>query len=177
MVASTYQVASRQLLRQGREELAKGDTRQAAEKGWGAAAQIVKAIAESRGLPTADTGSSSPLSSIFAMRQVTRRLVGCSMWLTAFTTTSTRTTKKLISCVRPWTTWSGCGQGRAAIPAGIDPSVAIPDDPFGSHNIAYVNPANFVKWSLCKPNRVVNQAPVSLQIWQSPVQWLACIPD
>ena len=51
MVASTYQVASRQLLRQGREELAKGDTRQAAEKGWGAAAQIVKAIAESRGLP------------------------------------------------------------------------------------------------------------------------------
>ena len=49
MVARTYQVASRQLLRQGREELAKGDTRQAAEKGWGAAAQIVKAIAERRG--------------------------------------------------------------------------------------------------------------------------------
>ena len=49
MVARTYQVASRQLLRQGREELSQGDTRQAAEKGWGAAAQIVKAIAESRG--------------------------------------------------------------------------------------------------------------------------------
>ena len=49
MVARAYQVASRQLLRQGREELAQGDTRQAAEKGWGAAAQIVKAIAESRG--------------------------------------------------------------------------------------------------------------------------------
>ena len=49
MVARTYQVASRQLLKQGREELAKGDTRQAAEKGWGAAAQIVKAIAEKRG--------------------------------------------------------------------------------------------------------------------------------
>ena len=51
MVSRIYQVASRHLLRQGREELAKGDTRQAAEKGWGAAAQIVKAIAERRGRP------------------------------------------------------------------------------------------------------------------------------
>ena len=49
MVARTYQVASRQLLGQGREELAQGDTRQASEKGWGEAAQIVKAIGESRG--------------------------------------------------------------------------------------------------------------------------------
>ena len=49
MVARNYRVASRQLLRQGREELAQGDTRQASEKGWGAAARIVKAIAESRG--------------------------------------------------------------------------------------------------------------------------------
>ena len=49
MATRTYQAASRQLLAQGRKELADGDIRQASEKGWGAAAQIVKAIAEQRG--------------------------------------------------------------------------------------------------------------------------------
>lgn len=49
MVSQTYQAASRQLLAQGREELASGDVRQASEKGWGAAAQMVKAVAEQRG--------------------------------------------------------------------------------------------------------------------------------
>ena len=49
MVAQTYQTASRYLLAQAHEELAAGDTRQASEKGWGAAAQIVKSVAESRG--------------------------------------------------------------------------------------------------------------------------------
>ncbi len=36
-------------LAQASEELARGDLRQASEKGWGAAAQIVKAAAEARG--------------------------------------------------------------------------------------------------------------------------------
>ena len=45
----TYQAASRELLSQANQELARGDIRQASEKGWGAAAQIVKAVAESRG--------------------------------------------------------------------------------------------------------------------------------
>lgn len=49
MVAHTYHTASRQLLAQGRAELGAGDVRQASEKGWGAAAQMVKAIAEQRG--------------------------------------------------------------------------------------------------------------------------------
>ena len=49
MVAQTYQTASRHLLAQAHEELAAGDTRQASEKGWGAAAQIVKSVAEQRG--------------------------------------------------------------------------------------------------------------------------------
>ena len=49
MAAQTYQAASRQLLAQGREELTGGDVRQASEKGWGAAAQMVKAVAEQRG--------------------------------------------------------------------------------------------------------------------------------
>ena len=49
MVAQAYQTASRGLLAQGRTELGRGDVRQASEKGWGAATQMVKAIAEERG--------------------------------------------------------------------------------------------------------------------------------
>ena len=49
MVAQTYQTASRHLLAQAHEELAAGDTRQASEKGWCAAAQIVKSVAARRG--------------------------------------------------------------------------------------------------------------------------------
>ena len=49
MVAQAYQTESHHLLAQGRAELAAGDVRQASEKGWGAAAQMLKAIAEQRG--------------------------------------------------------------------------------------------------------------------------------
>ena len=49
MTTATYRAASRHLLVQARAELDKGDTRQASEKGWGATAQILKAIAERRG--------------------------------------------------------------------------------------------------------------------------------
>ena len=48
---ATYREASHELLAQARTELAAGDLRQAGEKGWGAAAQIVKACAEHRGWP------------------------------------------------------------------------------------------------------------------------------
>ena len=48
MTSRAYQVASRHLLRQGREELAAGVVHQALGKGWGAAAQMVKSIAERR---------------------------------------------------------------------------------------------------------------------------------
>ena len=44
-----YQDQSRIYLTQAHEEYGKGDLRQASEKGWGAAVQIVKAAAESRG--------------------------------------------------------------------------------------------------------------------------------
>ena len=47
----TYREASHELLAQARTELAAGDLRQAVEKGWGAAAQITKAVAEHRGWP------------------------------------------------------------------------------------------------------------------------------
>ena len=49
MVSTAYQTKSRKLLVQGREELVCGDLLQASEKGWGAAAQMLKAIAERRG--------------------------------------------------------------------------------------------------------------------------------
>lgn len=49
MTTQKYREASRHLLQQARIELAAGDVRQASEKGWGAAAQIVKAVANQRG--------------------------------------------------------------------------------------------------------------------------------
>ncbi len=51
MTTQKYHAASRHLLQQARAELALGDLRQASEKGWGAAAQMVKAVAEFRGWP------------------------------------------------------------------------------------------------------------------------------
>ena len=44
-----YRSAAVHLLEQARQELDRGDVRQASEKGWGAAAQAVKALAEDRG--------------------------------------------------------------------------------------------------------------------------------
>lgn len=49
MQVKTYQDASRHLLAQAYEKLGKGDFRQASEKGWGSAAQIIKAVASQRG--------------------------------------------------------------------------------------------------------------------------------
>ena len=49
MTSRKYQQASENFLAQARQELAAGDLPQASEKGWGATAQILKAIAELRG--------------------------------------------------------------------------------------------------------------------------------
>ena len=49
MTTQTYQQASQRFLAQAKQELAAGDLPQASEKGWGATAQILKAIAEQRG--------------------------------------------------------------------------------------------------------------------------------
>ena len=49
MTTQTYQQASQRSLAQARAELTAGDLMQASEKGWGAAAQMLKAIAEQRG--------------------------------------------------------------------------------------------------------------------------------
>ena len=45
-----YREASSILMNQAFAELAAGDLRQASEKGWGATAQMLKAIAEQRGM-------------------------------------------------------------------------------------------------------------------------------
>ena len=49
MQGQTYREASRPLLAQAMGEWESGDLRQASEKGWGAAAQMVKAAAVRRG--------------------------------------------------------------------------------------------------------------------------------
>ena len=46
---TTHREQSRVFLAQAYEELAKGDLPQASEKGWGAAAQMLKATAQQRG--------------------------------------------------------------------------------------------------------------------------------
>ena len=49
MPQGEYRVQSRVFLDQAFEELSRNDLRQASEKGWGAASQILKAVAEARG--------------------------------------------------------------------------------------------------------------------------------
>ena len=51
MQTPTYRTASHELLRQAAQELEAGDVRLASEKGWGAAAQMIEAVAENRGWP------------------------------------------------------------------------------------------------------------------------------
>ena len=49
MVSAAYGAQGRVFMAQAWEELERGDLRQASEKGWGAAAQMVKAAAAQRG--------------------------------------------------------------------------------------------------------------------------------
>jgi HEPN domain-containing protein len=49
LTTQSYEDASLHLLRQADDELMAGDFRQAAEKAWDAAAQIIKAVCVSRG--------------------------------------------------------------------------------------------------------------------------------
>jgi uncharacterized protein (UPF0332 family) len=48
--AHTYQERSREYLSKAFQELEAGDLTQASEKGWGAAAQMVKAVAHDKGM-------------------------------------------------------------------------------------------------------------------------------
>ena len=51
MSTDSYRRSAHELLQKARDELDAGDTRQASEKGWGAAAQMLKAIAQKDGIP------------------------------------------------------------------------------------------------------------------------------
>ena len=68
MTAQKYLESSRILLSQAKTELAAGDVRQASEKGWGAAAQIVQAIAARPRLGTPRSSGVVPSSGPSAQR-------------------------------------------------------------------------------------------------------------
>ncbi len=51
MSADSCRESARELLDKARDELAAGDVRQASEKGWGATAQMLKAIAQRDEIP------------------------------------------------------------------------------------------------------------------------------
>ena len=51
MSTDSYRQSAFELLQKARDELDSGDTRQASEKGWGATAQMLKAIAQQDGIP------------------------------------------------------------------------------------------------------------------------------
>ena len=52
----SYTAQAQRFLQQAQEELQKGDLRQASEKGWGAAAQMIKAVADGRRWPHGEHG-------------------------------------------------------------------------------------------------------------------------
>ena len=51
MSTDSYRQSAFELLQKARDELGAGDVRQASEKGWGATAQMLKAIAQKDGIP------------------------------------------------------------------------------------------------------------------------------
>ena len=78
----TYAEQGRIYLTQAYEELERGDLAQAAEKGWGAAALLVKAAADERGLPHSTHGFLFRAVSVLASEE------GDTAIGTAFTTAS-----------------------------------------------------------------------------------------
>ncbi len=76
-----YRASSHTMMAQSRDELAKGDLQQASEKGWGAAAQMMKA--------DTDTCTRSPAA--YAPRSATGTSTDCSTPPARSTKTSMRT--------------------------------------------------------------------------------------
>ena len=111
MVAHTYQAASRQLLAQGREELAGGDIRQASENGWCAAAQMVKAIAEQRGWQHRNHAALFDAISFLVSETRDHEIRRLFHVANGLHTTFTRTGTTPRTSAAPWTTWSGFWTG------------------------------------------------------------------
>ena len=94
-IAFTYAEMGRVYLAQASDELARGDLNQASEKAWGAAATMVKAVADVRGWNhgnhrvlfeaidtlTAEIGDESVRTSFYAARQLHKNFY--EGWLTA----------------------------------------------------------------------------------------------
>ena len=91
MATQKYQNDSRTLLAQAHAELAQGDVRQASEKGWGAAALMLKAIAEQRGWEHGKHRHLSRVASRLRRRPATVTSSDCTWWPTPSTAISTRT--------------------------------------------------------------------------------------
>ena len=89
--SSRYLVASQEFMGKAYQYLAENDLRQASEKGWGAAAEIVKAVAEERGWP--HDAHRLLYDAIHNLERETgiTSCSACSRWHPACISTSTRT--------------------------------------------------------------------------------------
>ena len=91
MNAQQYQQASERFLVQAKQEFADGDLPQASEKGWGATAQILKAIAERGAGSTTATGTTTGSSAGSGPKPATATSAACSTQRVPCTRTSTKT--------------------------------------------------------------------------------------
>ena len=73
-----HDATGREFLARARAYLAEDDLLQASEKGWGAAAQMVKAAAEARGWRTTATATSTGRSTGWRRKQMIRSSCACS---------------------------------------------------------------------------------------------------
>ena len=115
MTTQKHRNDSRTLLAQARAELAQGDVRQASEKGWGAAALMLKAIAEQRGWEHGKHRHLSRVASrlraetgdrdIYRWYQVADALQATSMRMRRCPRISTT---PLATWSASWTSWSRC---------------------------------------------------------------------
>ena len=94
MTTQKYRQGSRTLLAQARSELAIGDVRQVSEKGWGAAALMLKAIAEQRGWEHGKHRHLSRVASRLRAETGDRDIYRWSRWPMPATATSTKTRRR-----------------------------------------------------------------------------------
>ena len=89
----SYQEPSQAFLGKAREELEAGDLEQASEKAWGAAAVMVKAVAEARGggYVTSHIRASQDLWILSPMKRTMSIYATCSMLPSPSTESFTRT--------------------------------------------------------------------------------------
>ncbi len=105
MTTQQYLQASERFLAQARRELADDDLAPASEKGWGAATQMLKAIAEQRGWEQAATATTTERPAGCAPRPGTATSAASSTQPANSTKTSTKTTWRPTWWLKASTTW------------------------------------------------------------------------